>query len=329
MSGYHVYGVGNALVDMEYVVDADAVAALGLRKGVMTLVDARQQGRMVAQLHDHTPKKGCGGSAANSLIAMAQLGARCFYSCRVAGDPLGAFYLEDMARAGVRTNAHDPSLPGDTGTCVVMVTPDADRTMATYLGVTGELSERELNAEAIVSARIVYCEGYLASSDRARDSVVTARRMAEQAGVKTALSLSDPNMVTLFKANLLEMIGGGVDIVFANEQEAKQFTGSDDLAGAVAGLLRVAKQCVITLGPRGALIADGETRFEVPGKAVAAVDTNGAGDMFAGAYLYGLTHGWTMSKAAELAVAASARLITHVGARMPAAALREVLRASL
>ena len=329
MSDYHVYGVGNALVDMEYVVDADAVAALGLQKGVMTLVDAQQQGRMVACLRDHTPKKGSGGSAANSVIAMAQLGARCFYSCRVAGDPLGAFYLEDMARAGVRTNAHDPSLRGDTGTCVVMVTPDADRTMATYLGVTGELSARELNAEAAAAAQVVYCEGYLASSDQARDAVIAARRMAEQAGVKTALSLSNPNMVTLFKANLLAMIGGGVDLVFANEQKAKLFTGADDLAGAAAGLLRVAKQCVITLGPRGALIAQGDTRFEARGKAVTAIDTNGAGDMFAGAYLYGLTHGWTMSKAAELAIAASAQLITHVGARMPTATLRGILRACL
>lgn len=329
MHTYHVYGVGNALVDMEYEVDTDTLATMRLDKGVMTLVDAEHQDHMTRHLADHHTKKGAGGSAANSIVALAQLGGKAFHSCRVAGDPLGQFYLEDLARAGVDSNPHDEDQAGQTGRCLVFVTPDADRTMATFLGITGELREDELVPHAIRGSHYVYIEGYLVTSDTARNTAIAARRIAEEAGVKTAFTLSDPNMVAYFRDGLMEMIGDGVDLLFANESEALGLADSDDIEVAMEVLKGIARTFAITRGPKGAVIWDGERLIEVSGEAVEALDTLGAGDMFAGAFLYGLTHGWGFERAGRLAVACSARIVTEYGPRLPAEVVREILQKHL
>ena len=329
MSRYHVYAVGNALVDMEYSVDKDTLRAVGLEKGVMTLVDAEHQNRISGHLKDHRPHKGAGGSAANTVAAVAQLGGKAFYSCRVAGDPLGGFYVEDLRRAGVETNPYDESLQGDTGKCLVFVTPDADRTMATYLGVTGDLSMDALAPDAIRDSKVLYLEGYLVSSDVGRATAIEARKIAERAGVKTALTLSDPNMVKYFKPGLLEMIGGGVDLLFANEAEALGMTDTRDLEVAMADLKTLAKEFVVTRGPLGALIWNGGDLIEAPGVKVEAVDTVGAGDMYAGAFLYGYTHHWDHAKAGELAAACAGRLVTAYGPRLDQATVQEILQEHL
>jgi sugar/nucleoside kinase (ribokinase family) len=207
------------------------------------------------------------------------------------------------------------------------VTPDADRTMCTYLGITGGLSRAEIVPEAIVSSSILYIEGYLATSPTARDAVAHARRLARDAGVETALSLSDPNIVADFGDGLHEMIGDGVDILFANEAEALGLTGRARLEDALEELSGIADRFVVTRGAEGALVRDRGTVTEVPAEAVAPVDTNGAGDMFAGAFLYGITRGWSAADAARLATRASARLITAYGPRLDAATTRGLLEA--
>ena len=292
----------------------------------MTLVDEAHQGEIMAHLRERHHAKASGGSAANSVIAISQLGGRGFYSCKVANDALGHFYLEDLVNNGVDTNRHGERDPGHTGRCVVLVTPDTDRTMVTYLGVSGGLSAGELVTEAIAESDYFYMEGYLVTSDSARAAVVAGRTLAEGAGVKTAISLSDPNMVTFFKAGILEMIGGGVDLLFANEAEAMGMAGAADLASALAYLKTIAREFAITRGPLGALVWDGRDLIEVAPVKVKAVDTVGAGDMFAGAYLYALTHGWGHQRAGDLACAAAARLVTTLGPRMSAAETQEVLR---
>jgi sugar/nucleoside kinase (ribokinase family) len=224
--------------------------------------------------------------------------------------------LQDLQRNGVDTNLHDDKEAGHTGRCLVFVTPDADRTMATYLGITGELSRQQLVPEALKASDYLYIEGYLVTSDAARNLSVEARQMAAQAGVKTAFSLSDPNMVTYFKEGLMEMMGAGVDLLFANESEAMGMAGTAVLAEAIDKMKHLSRQFVITQGPRGALLWDGKRIIEVPGQAVTAVDTVGAGDMFAGAFLYGVTQGWDFAKAGELATKASAELVTRFGPRM-------------
>lgn len=325
MAKYDVYGIGNALVDMEYEVELADLAALGLDKGVMTLVDEDQQLRIMSHLAAHPHQRSSGGSAANSMIAVSQFGGASFYSCKVAGDELGHFYMKDLRDGGVDTNHHTEKEAGHTGRCVVLVTPDSDRTLCTFLGISGGLSEKELVERALGDSRYFYIEGYLVTSDSARQACVAAKRLAEAAGVKTAISLSDPNMVRFFKDGLLEMIGSGVDLLFANEDEASGMAGAARLEDTIVYLKTLAKEWVITRGSQGALVWDGRALAAIDPVQVAAVDTVGAGDMFAGAFLYARCRDWDHRRAGALASAASAKLVTQLGPRLMAAETRAIL----
>jgi len=326
MRKHHLYGIGNALVDMEYEVDVGDLAELGIDKGVMTLIDADHQTRIMDHLRERCHQKGSGGSAANSIIAVSQFSGKGFYSCKVANDALGRFYMDDLVAGGVDTNYHTVREDGHTGCCLVLTTRDSDRTLVTYLGISGDLSEQELLPESLRASDYFYTEGYLVTSDSARALSITAKEIAEAAGVGTAISLSDPNMVTYFKAGLLEMIGGGVDLLFANEAEAKGMADTEDLNAAIAFLKTIAREFAITRGPEGALVYDGNTLIEIAPVRVDAIDTVGAGDMFAGAFLYGRTQGWSHRRSGDLAAAASAKLVTSLGPRIDAAATQAVLR---
>ncbi len=326
MAKYHIYGIGNALVDMEYEVDHEDLGILGIDKGVMTLVDEHQQTAIMNHLKEHHHQRGSGGSAANSIIAFSQFGGKGFYSCKVADDELGHFYMQDLIDGGVDTNHHTEKDQGHTGRCVVLVTPDSDRTMCTFLGVSGNLSASELVEDALRDSDWFYTEGYLVTSDAARAASIAAKGIADGAGVKTAISLSDPNMVKFFKHGLLEMIGSGVDLLFANEFEAMGMAGSDDLDDAVTYLKTISKSFAITRGPQGALVWDGQALIDIDPVKVKAVDTVGAGDMFAGAFLYGLSQGWSHQRAGDLASAASAKLVTALGPRITAEETRAILK---
>lgn len=327
MALYDVYAIGNALVDMEYEVTPEDLAALGIHKGVMTLVDQEHQLRIMEHLRARPHHRGSGGSAANTVIALAQFGGRGYYACKVADDDLGRFYMQDLLNGGVATlNGHWLER-GDTGRCVVLVTPDSDRTMCTYLGISGNLSAHEVDVEALKAASWFYTEGYLVTSDTARVAATEARRVAAAHGVRTALSLSDPNMVRYFKPGLLGMIGEGVDFIFANEDEALGLADSDQLDDAVACLKTLARGFAITRGPDGALVWDGAQMLDIAAVPVTPVDTVGAGDMFAGAFLYGLTQGWSHQRAGDLAAAAAAKLVTSYGPRLPKEETGAVLNA--
>jgi sugar/nucleoside kinase (ribokinase family) len=324
---YDVYGIGNALVDIEYTVSEDQLTELSIDKGVMTLVDSARQQSVMSALRDNPHHRSCGGSAANSIIAVTQFGGSAFYSCRVANDHVGTFYFEDLMRHGVATNlSHDNRDDGVTGTCLVFVTPDADRTMNTHLGITEELATPDLVTDAIGVSRYLYIEGYLAPSASARAAVLQAKQAARSAGTAVALTLSDPNMVEYFRAELDEMLEGGVDLLFSNEAEARLMAGTESLDDAVDYFKTLAKQFAITRGPRGALVFDGKALLDIPGVAVSAIDTVGAGDMFAGAFLYGLCHGMDHAAAGALAAHASAILVTRYGPRMDNEQAQKVLR---
>ncbi len=327
MSKYHIYGIGNALVDMEYEIKIQDLGILGVDKGVMTLVDEAQQASIMNHLKDRHHQRGSGGSAANSIIAFSQFGGKGFYSCKVADDELGHFYMRDLLDGGVDTNHHTEKDQGHTGRCVVLVTPDSDRTMCTFLGVSGNLSTQELVTEALCDSDWFYCEGYLVTSDSARHAAIEAKRIADAAGVKTAISLSDPNMVKFFKHGLLEMIGSGVELLFANEFEAMGMAGTEDMQQTVDYLKTISRRFAITRGAEGALVWNGNALIDIAPVKVDAVDTVGAGDMFAGAFLYGLSQDWDERQAGNLAAAASAKLVTHLGPRITAAATRSILAA--
>lgn len=322
---YDVYGIGNALVDMEYSVDDAFLDAHDIAKGHMTLVDEARQAELVTQLDGFEPRRGSGGSAANTLIAVSGLGGRAFYSCKVAADETGEFFVRDLEAAGVATNAHQNSGNGTSGRCLVLVTPDAERTMNSFLGISSSLAEAELDTAALTASHCLYMEGYLCTSDSARAAVIKAREVARSKGVKLFATLSDPSMVEIFKPQLSEMIGPHVDHLFCNEEEALGWTGAPNVDAAVEALRAQADSFCITLGARGSLVFDGNRVHRIEPEAVAAVDSNGAGDIYAGAYIYGLTHDLGHVGAGQLASRAAGRLVTRFGARLPLEEHRELL----
>lgn len=325
MSTYHVYGVGNALVDMEFSVQDEFFSEMDIAKGLMTLVDEKRQIELLAHLGHKNAKWACGGSAANTIMAVARFGGQAYYSCKVADDELGDFYVEDMNAAGVDSNINGKRESGETGRCLVMVSPDAERTMNTFLGITETLSIGELDEDAIRGSQFVYIEGYLVSSETGRAAAIRAREIAERHGVRTALTFSDPAMVQYFGDGLKEMIGNGVDMLFCNEAEALAWTGAENVDDAAHSLTTVARGFAVTRGARGARIFDGTQTIQIAPQPVEAVDTNGAGDMFAGAFLYGLTHGLGYEKSGRLASSASSRVVGQFGPRLAAADHGEIL----
>lgn len=316
MSKYDVYGLGNALVDMEFEISDAFLDANRIDKGVMTLVDENQQHELIAQLDVFEGNKASGGSAANTLIAVSSMGGSSYYSCKVADDDLGHFYLDDLNAAGVDCNMDGKHKGGITGKCLVMVTPDAERTMHTFLGVSSELSPYEVNEDAIKNSSYCYLEGYLTTSETGKAANITARKLAEKHNVKTALTFSDPFVVEFFRDGFTETIGDGIDLLFCNEAEALSYTQKDSVEEAADVIKTFAKTFAITLGAKGAAIYDGEKIISIDAHPIKAVDSNGAGDLFAGAFMYGLTHGMTFEQAGKLASKASSQIVSQFGPRL-------------
>lgn len=317
MQQYHVYGLGAALVDTEIEVTDDFLANANIEKGLMTLVDEERQAEILDLMKDHMvgSRRASGGSACNSIIAASYFGANTYYSCKVADDSNGLFFQRDTRAAGVTTsNKAHPQ--GTTGKCLVMITPDAERTMNTFLGVSAELDEEQLDPKAIAQSEYLYIEGYLVTSPSGKQAAIKAREIAEEKGVKTAISLSDPGMVEFFADGLQEMIGKQVDLLFCNKDEALSWTKTNNVEDAAEKLKQSAKSFAITLGKDGALVFDGEQTDIIPGHETNAIDTNGAGDMFAGAFLYAITHGQSYADAALLANKAAAQVVSQYGPRL-------------
>ena len=326
MARYDVYGLGNALLDVECEVKPEVLVELNIDKGVMTLLDEASQDKILNQIGNRATKRTCGGSGANTIVAVSQFGGKTFYSCKVANDEPGEYYLQDLLATGVDTNlkVHPPE-PGITGKCLVFVTPDADRTMNTFLGISSNLSDLELVPDSIAQSTYTYIEGYLVTGENSKQAAITARKIAIDAGQKVALTLSDQNMAKFFKQGLLDMIGSGVDLLFANESEAFELAGTEDLTKSIEYLKTIAKTFAVTLGAKGSIIFDGQKLIQIAPFPVHAIDTVGAGDIYAGGVLYGITNGLDWTTAGQLGSLASAKLVTVPGARMATADLQSLL----
>jgi sugar/nucleoside kinase (ribokinase family) len=323
---YDVYGIGNAIVDIVTEVDLDFFTENEVEKGVMTLVDEKRQHQLMKAIDMKKSRMTSGGSAANTMIGVSQFGGNSFYSCLVANDDLGKFFLEDLKRNGVDTNLKAENCPdGITGKCLVMTSPDAERTMNTFLGVSSNLSLRQLDEEAIKSSSYLYLEGYLVTSPNGLEAMKEAKKIAERNNVRTTLTFSDPSMVKYFPKPMEEIVGASVDMLFCNEEEAMIYTGTDNLKDAREKLKQVAKHFAITLGANGALIYDGDTFISIEPYKVKAIDTNGAGDMFSGAFLFGITHGHSYAEAGKLASLASSRVVAQFGPRLEPQQVKKVL----
>ena len=326
MKKYDVYGIGNAIVDIVTEVDHDFFNRNEIEKGVMTLVDEKRQQELMKVIDMKKSRMSGGGSAGNTVVAVNQFGGKAFYSCVVAKDDLGKFFLDDLKRNGIDTNVKYEDCPsGHTGRCLVMTSPDAHRTMNTFLGVSSFMSPEHLDESAIINSTYAYLEGYLVASPKGLDAMKETKRIAEKNKVDVALTFSDPSMVKYFSAQMNEIVGASVDLLFCNDEEAMIFTGSDNLADARKKLRDVAKRFVITLGANGALIFDGDTFINIEPYQVRALDTNGAGDMFAGAFLYGITHRHSFAEAGKLASLASSRVVAQFGPRLESSQATKVL----
>jgi sugar/nucleoside kinase (ribokinase family) len=316
MAKYDVYGLGNALVDMEFEINDQFLSDNSIDKGVMTLVDENQQHELITQLDTFEGNKASGGSAANTIIAVSSMGGSAYYSCKVADDELGDFYLNDLKTADVDCNMDGKHKGGITGKCLVMITPDAERTMHTFLGVSSEMSPYELNEDAIKNSSYCYLEGYLTTSDSGKAANIEARKIAEANNIKTALTFSDPFVVEHFRDGFTETIGDGIDLLFCNEAEALSYTNKSSIEDAAEVIKTFSKTFAITLGAEGAVVYDGTDMIQIAANTVTAVDSNGAGDLFAGAFMHGLTHGKSYEEAGIVASKASSIIVSQFGPRL-------------
>jgi fructokinase len=316
---YDIYAIGNALVDSEFEVEDSFFQENNIEKGMMTLVDQDQLDALEKALTEQSEirARNCGGSAGNSLFALSYFGGSSFLSCKVANDAVGHFYSKQMNKDQVHTNNNSSAQIGKTGRCMVMVSPDAERTMHTHLGVSDSIASGDLEFNAAKDAKYIYIEGYLVTSPSAREAVRDLREFAKKNNIKTAMTFSDPSMVEYFLNEINEVLSDGVDLLFCNEQELKIWAKEENLESGLEKLKMRTKQFAVTLGSKGAIIFDGSQLIEIDAHHVRTVDTNGAGDMFAGAMLYGITNGLSFKQAGNLASLASSEVVSQFGSRLP------------
>jgi sugar/nucleoside kinase (ribokinase family) len=329
MTPYHLYAIGNALVDSEYEVSDAQLQAMGVDKRHMTLIDTPRRAELLGHVKAAEPRRTGGGSAGNTVVALAQLGGQAYYSCQVADDELGDFYAQDLNYWGVHTNlSHTRAKAGQTGSCMVLVTPDAERSMCTFLGVSAELDSSALQPAAIAKSKIYYMEGYLAASPTGLQAALDGRAMAVAAGVPLALTLSDVSMIQFCRAGLDALLGNGVDYLFCNLEEAQIWCGSQHLQQIRPQLQGMAQTVCLTMGAQGCEILQHGQALHIPATPVHAVDTNGAGDMFAGCFLFAMTQGHTVQQAATLANHAAAAVVGQHGNRLTREQLQHIKAAA-
>ncbi len=311
---YDVYGVGNSLVDIQAHVSDRFLESIGYPKGGMTLVDEQTQMSVLDRL-EGTPVTRCaGGSAANTIMGIVDFGGTAAYAGKTANDEIGNFCLQDMRKLGVRIEVE--SIEGQTGTCVVLITDDAERTMLTHLGVSSELSENDIEEEEIARSKYVYIEGYLFTGDSTKRAALKAIELAKKHDVKVAFTVSDPFLINLFRDEFWELIEGPIDLLFCNLEEARSLTGKEDAIDCAHEIHKHSDHVAMTLGADGSLIMNDGKAIPIEGVPTHAIDTTGAGDMYAAGVLYGITNGLNWHDAGHLASHAASRVVSQLGARL-------------
>lgn len=311
---YDVIGVGNAIVDVITTADDAFLGQHGIEKGAMTLIDEGRAKTLYAAMGPG--QEVSGGSAANTLAGIASLGGRGAYIGKVANDQLGEIFGHDLRATGVEYSTA-PLVGGPaTARCLILVTPDAQRSMNTFLGASTLFSEDDVDAERIAAAEITYLEGYLYDRDEAKAAFVRAADIARKAGRKVALTLSDPFCVDRHRASFRDLVANHVDVIFANEAELKSLYQMESFDDALAAVRAETHIAALTRSEKGAVIVSGEQSVAVPADPVEKlVDTTGAGDLFAAGFLLGLARGASLETCGRLGVMAAAEVISHVGAR--------------
>jgi len=311
---YDVIGMGNALVDVIAHVDDEFLQNHAMTKGWMNLIDTDRAVAIYQALGSAVEMSG--GSAANTAVGVASFGARAAYVGKVSDDELGDVFAHDLLAVGVRFHAGARHSHVPTGRCLICVTPDAERTMNTYLGASSLLGAADVDLDAVAQASVLYMEGYLFDRDAAKHAFREAARVAHEAGQLVSLTLSDSFCVERHRADFLALVADEVDLLFGNEAELTMLYETETLDEAVAEARRNSPLVAVTVGARGSLVVTPEEVIAAPAVSVRRViDTTGAGDLYAAGFLYGLTAGRQLAECAQLGSIAAAEVISHVGPR--------------
>ena len=326
-SNHHVVGIGNAIVDVLTQADDAFIADNRLMKGAMTLIEADQADRLYRKMGPG--REVSGGSAANTIAGIAALGGDGAYIGKVCNDQLGEVFRHDIHAAGVTFETAPIHGSPPTARCLIVVTPDAQRTMNTYLGACVELTVDDIDPAMIARSQVTYMEGYLWDKPTAKEAFLKAAALAHKADRRVSLTLSDTFCVERHRDSFRELVSGHVDILFANEEELMSLFQTESFDDALAAARGECEVAAITRGAKGAVILEGASTFEVPAMIYGpVVDTTGAGDLFASGFLYGFTHGRHVADAAQMGVIAAGEVISHFGAR-PMANLPKLIAARM
>jgi sugar/nucleoside kinase (ribokinase family) len=312
---FQLCGLGNAIVDIFLELSDEEFAHLGFEKATMRLVEPDEQKVLLARFRDREPRLVSGGSVANSVIAFSQLGGQAAFIGCVGDDRYGLFYQTEFEELGI--DFGNPAIVGETtGTCVAIITPDAERTMRTCLAVSSHLAARHVDEEKIKSSEWLFIEGYVfANPNTGQAAIREAVRLAKQHGVKVAVTCSEAFVVHVFGEALYDALQQ-TDLLFCNTSEACAVANAHTAEEAFAKLKGIVPSCVVTAGPDGAYVRHGGVEALVPAFPCEPKDLTGAGDMFAGAFLYGITHGVAADRAARAACYLAMKVITQIGARL-------------
>ncbi|MBV9558629.1 MAG: adenosine kinase [Pseudolabrys sp.] len=318
---YDVLGIGNAIVDVIAKAEDDFLVAQGMHKGGMALIDEPRAKAIFGAMGDSV--KSSGGSAANTIVGCASLGARAAFIGKVKDDALGKTFGNDIRAAHVAYGTKAATSGPATACCYIFVTPDGERTMNTFLGAAQDLYPQDIDQAEVSAAAVVYLEGYLWDPPHAKQAFLKASEIAHQAGRKVALTLSDAFCVDRYRDEFIGLIKNGTaDIVFANERELQSLYQTGDFATALAAVRKDAKLAVVTRSEKGCVVVQGAATEEVPAAPIEkVVDATGAGDLFAAGFLVGHSRGKDLRTSAQLGALAAAEVIQHFGAR-PAVSLK-------
>jgi sugar/nucleoside kinase (ribokinase family) len=309
-----VVGIGNAIVDVisqeseQFLIDHELV------KGSMTLIDAERADSLYSMMAPAIETSG--GSAANTMAGLASFGGSASYIGKVRDDQLGGVFAHDIRAVGVGYDVMPGASGPPTARCLIVVTPDAARTMNTFLGTSSLLHPDEIDVDLVASAKVLYCEGYIWDIDITKQAIRSAVEVCRSAGNKVSFTLSDAFCVERHHTEWLELVDGSIDILFGNESELRALCETDDFDTALRALRGRVEIACLTRGPKGSVIVTAEEIIEIPALPVPEVeDTTGAGDLYASGFLYGYTHGCDLATCGRLASMAASEVISHVGAR--------------
>jgi sugar/nucleoside kinase (ribokinase family) len=322
---YDVVGIGSAIVDIIARCDDDFIGRQGLSKGSMRLIDAAEADRLYAEMGPAI--EASGGTVPNTCAGLASFGGKAAFIGRVARDQMGAVFTHDIRAIGVTFTTPPAENSAPTARSLILVTPDGERTMNTFLGAASELTSKELDPALIGSGKLLYLEGYSYDQAQAKQAFYEAAEIARAAGTTVALSLSDPFCVDRHRADFLRLIRRGVDLVFANESEVLSLYETADFDAACQALSADTKLAAVTRSAKGSVILSGGEAVAVAATPVEhVVDTTGAGDLYASGFLFGHARGLDLAACGRLGSLAAAEVISHIGPR-PEASLAALARA--